>query len=59
MRLQGLFLRTGSESVATLHKRLANCTYLEGEEIFAWNARLDGIEVEDLEKKHRAMSLLI
>ena len=30
VRLQGLFLRTGSESVASLHKRLANCTYSEG-----------------------------
>ena len=27
VRLQALFLRTGSESVASLHKRLANCTY--------------------------------
>ena len=33
VRLQGLFLRTGSEStsVASLHKRLANCAYSEGE----------------------------
>ena len=68
VRLQGLFLRTGSESVASLHKRLANCTYSEGEEIFAWIAQLDGIftqfkaanaEVVDLEKKHRAMGLLL
>ena len=43
VRLQTLFLRTGSESVASLHKRLANCTYSGGEEIFAWIARLDGI----------------
>ena len=68
MRLQALFLRTRSESVASLHKRLANCTYSEGEEIFAWIAWLDGIftqfkaanaEVADLEKKHRAKGLLL
>ena len=33
-RLQGLFLRTGSESVATLQKRLASCTFTNGEDIF-------------------------
>ena len=68
LRLQGLFLRTGSESVATLQKRLTSCTYTSGEDIFSWIARLDGIftqfkaansEIPDLEKKHRAMGLLV
>jgi len=66
-RLQRLFLRTGAESVASLGRRLAACKYAEGEEIFEWLAKLDGIyaqfhaagaEVPDLEKKHRAMGLI-
>ena len=67
-RLEGLFLQTGSESIATLHRRLAACKYTQGEEIFEWIARLDAIytqfkaagkEVADAEKKHRAMGLLM
>ena len=67
LRLQRLFLRTGAESVASLSRRLAACKYAEGEEVFEWLARLDGIfaqfraagaEVPDLEKKHRAMGLI-
>ena len=66
-RLQRLFLRTGVESVVSLGRRLAACKYAEGEEMFEWLARLDGIyaqfravgaEVLDLEKKHRAMGLI-
>ena len=67
--LNRLFLRMamGAESVASLGRRLAVCKYAEGEEIFEWLAKLDGIyaqfraagaEVPDLEKKHRAMGLI-
>ena len=67
LRLNRLFLRTGAESVASLGRRLAACKYAEGEEVFEWLARLDGIfaqfraagaEIPDLEKKHRAMGLI-
>ena len=53
--------------MALLGRRLAACKYTEGEEIFEWLAKLDGIyaqfraagaEVPDLEKKHRAMGLI-
>ena len=51
----------------SLGRRLAACKYAEGEEIFEWLAKLDGIsaqfravgaEVPDLEKKHRGMGLI-
>ena len=42
-RLNRLFLRTGAESVASLSRRLTACKYAEGEEIFEWLAKLDGI----------------
>ena len=69
-RLEGLFLQTGSENIVTLHRRLAACTYTQGEDLetFEWIARLDAIytqfkaagkEVVDAEKKHRAMGLLM
>ena len=66
-RLSGLFLQTGAESAATLNRRLAASTYKEGEEIFEWLVRLDGIyaqfravrvEIPDQEKKHRVMGLI-
>ena len=65
-RLYRLFLRMGGESVSTLHLRLAACKYAEGEEVFAWLARLGaifaqfqaaGAPIQDLEKKHRACLL--
>ena len=55
-----MFLQTESENIATLHRRLAACTYMQGGEIFEWIARLDAIftqlkaagkEVADAEKK--------
>ena len=58
-RLNGLFLRTGAESVPTLNMRLAVCKYQQGKEIFEWLAKLDSIyaqfraaraEIPDLEK---------
>ena len=66
-RLQAMFFRTGTESLATLQMRLANCRYQQGEEIFSWLARLDNIfsqfraagsPLDDAEMKHRAMSLI-
>ena len=66
-RLNDLFLNLNAESLSTLHLRLAACKYVEGEEVFAWLARLAAIfaqfqaagsPIPDLEKKHRAMSLI-
>ena len=66
-RLDGLFLRTGAESLATLNRRLAACKYQQGEEVFEWLAKLDAIyaqfraaggPIPDLEKKHRAIGLI-
>ena len=66
-RLDGLFLRTGAGSVSSLNRRLAACTYQQGEEVFEWLAKLDsiyaqfraaGAEIPDQEKKHRAMGLI-
>ena len=66
-RLHRLFLRIGGENVSTLHLRLAACKYVEGEEVFAWLGRLGaifaqfhaaGAPIQDLDKKHRAMSLI-
>ena len=52
-RLSGLFLQTCAESVATLNRRLAASTYKEGEEIFEWLAKLDGIYAHYLELREQ------
>ena len=53
--------------MSSLNRRLAACTYQQGEEVFEWLAKLDSIyaqfkaaeaEIPDQEKKHRAMGLI-
>ena len=68
-RLDGLFLRTGAESLVMLNMRLVACKYQQGKEVFKWLARLPmdsiyaqfrvgGAEIPNLEKNHRAMGLI-